>query len=965
MRHSTKLSLLVPFLLFLLLPSTALAETTGPQWTVSAVSRPTNLRPGGDSGGDAFVVLVTNTGSTVAGCTTAQYESESGRGRSPICPSTSPVVNPVTITDELPEGLSPAPGATGEDELLVQGAGTTGGNFSRNCTVDGEEQKVSCTYDGVVQSGDTLMLTFPVTVASAGELTKLREEREARGLAPTTCPAPAPAVGCVTNVVSVSGGGALSAAMETPTVISEQGASFGVSPGGATSSLSTAQAGAHPNLTASVAFNTENRGGETAGNFKNTTYDLPAGFAGDLVDTPACQAGQFLREECPVATQVGIATVILNFAGAPSVNLEPVYDLAPEPGEVGKLGFVVKSFLYEGDISVRAPGEGGEPYGLRTTFYNITAGFPETDNVSLTVWGVPASASHDPLRWNPGELANGTRDNDHFGVSADATEAPFFTNPTSCGATPLRAALKATSWQQPEEAEHPQATSMSFGPIVGCDRLGMAPVLKAEVTSDAAYSASGFDLDTEIPQTYPNPILATSTLEQETVTLPEGMTVNPSSGAGLSACSEAQFAEEQAPPPTAQAKAEGHGCPNSSKLATVKIKTPSISEEVTGSAYLAEPAPRSEAGKNPFNSLLALYLIARAGDRGVLVKAPGLVSLNQETGRITTTFGPTPEFDEGHVAASPGLPPLPASDIKFEFNQGANAPLVTPPTCGDYTVTAELTPWSTLQAATLPGGGEAFSEGNPLDPSIPPFAIFANCPSGNVPPFNPGVTAYPLHGNAGAYSPLYLKISRQDGEQEITGFSTAFPPGLTGNLSGVAQCSEAQVQQARGQTGVEAETTPACPAGSEIGYSIAEAGVGGVLAQNPGKIYLGGPFDGAPFSVVSVTAAHVGPFDLGTVVIHFPLDINPETADVTIPASPADAIPRIIKGIVVHVRNIRVYVNRNDFMLNPTSCNPSTLSATVHGDGPSGQQRDGQRPVPGRGLREPRVRAQVLRLDGE
>ena len=323
--------------------------------------------------------------------------------------------------------------------------------------------------------------------------------------------------------------------------------------------------------------------------------------------------------------------------------------------------------------------------------------------------------------------------------------------------------------------------------------------------------------------------------------MPEGMTVNPSSGAGLSACSEAQFAEEQAPPPTAQAKAEGHGCPNSSKLATVKIKTPSISEEVTGSAYLAEPAPRSEAGKNPFNSLLALYLIARAGDRGVLVKAPGLVSLNQETGRITTTFGPTPEFDEGHVAASPGLPPLPASDIKFEFNQGANAPLVTPPTCGDYTVTAELTPWSTLQAATLPGGGEAFSEGNPLDPSIPPFAIFANCPSGNVPPFNPGVTAYPLHGNAGAYSPLYLKISRQDGEQEITGFSTAFPPGLTGNLSGVAQCSEAQVQQARGQTGVEAETSPACPAGSEIGYSIAEAGVGGVLAQNPGKIYLGGP----------------------------------------------------------------------------------------------------------------------------
>jgi hypothetical protein len=462
---------------------------------------------------------------------------------------------------------------------------------------------------------------------------------------------------------------------------------------------------------------------------------------------------------------------------------------------------------------------------------------------------------------------------------------------------------------------------MPFGPFVGCDRLLMEPSLTAEVTSDAAYSATGFDLDTNIPQTYDNAQgLATSALNREVVTLPEGMTVNPSSGAGLSACTEEQYAEELAPEKTAQEKAEGKGCPNSSKLATVRIKTPSIEEEVTGSAYLAEPAPRGEAGKNPFNTLLSLYIVARAAGRGVLVKAPGIVQADETTGRLTTTFGATPAF--AGLEATQGLPPLPASDISFQFNQGANAPLVTPPTCGDDTVTAELTPWSN-------------PEGNPLDPTIPPFAIFANCPSGNVPPFNPAVTAYPLHANAGAYSPLYIKITRNDGEQEITGFSTQFPAGLTGNLSGVAECGEGEVQRARGQTGVEAEASPACPANSEIGYSIAEAGVGSVLAQTPGKIYLGGPYDGAPFSVVSVTAAHVGPFDLGTVVVHFPLDINPETADVTIPASPADVIPHIIKGIVVHLRNIRVYVNRNNFMLNPTSCPAQTLSATVLGNGPS------------------------------
>ena len=106
-----------------------------------------------------------------------------------------------------------------------------------------------------------------------------------------------------------------------------------------------------------------------------------------------------------------------------------------------------------------------------------------------------------------------------------------------------------------------------------------------------------------------------------------------------------------------------------------------------------------------------------------------------------------------------------------------------------------------------------------------------------------------------------------------------------------------------------------------------------MLAQAPGKLYLGGPFEGAPFSIVAITSADVGPFDLGTVVVHLPLDINPETAQVSIPSGPADQIPHIIKGIVIHVRDIRVYINRQDFMLNPTSCDPSTFAATVIGGG--------------------------------
>ena len=106
-----------------------------------------------------------------------------------------------------------------------------------------------------------------------------------------------------------------------------------------------------------------------------------------------------------------------------------------------------------------------------------------------------------------------------------------------------------------------------------------------------------------------------------------------------------------------------------------------------------------------------------------------------------------------------------------------------------------------------------------------------------------------------------------------------------------------------------------------------------VLAYTPGKVYLAGPFEGAPFSIAAITSAKVGPFDLGTVVVHLPLFINPETAAVSIPAGAANQIPHIIDGIVIHVRDIRVYIERQDFMLNPTNCNPMTFSATVIGGG--------------------------------
>jgi len=54
--------------------------------------------------------------------------------------------------------------------------------------------------------------------------------------------------------------------------------------------------------------------------------------------------------------------------------------------------------------------------------------------------------------------------------------------------------------------------------------------------------------------------------------------------------------------------------------------------------------------------------------------------------------------------------------------------------------------------------------------------------------------------------------------------------------------------------------------------------------------------------------------------------------------SSSDPIPRILKGIVIHARDIRVFVDRDKFIFNPTSCDRMTAAATVISTG--GQSAD-------------------------
>jgi hypothetical protein len=654
---------------------------------------------------------------------------------------------------------------------------------------------------------------------------------------------------------------------------------------------STVQAGAHEDLTVAFDF-THNSQDQTFNDVRDTIVNLPAGFTGNNTAVPTCTFAVLLTpQSCPPETQVGTITLDLTFATKLPVRMTfPVYNMAAQsPGIVAELGFAALGVTQVLPITVR-PGDSG----LTVTAPDIVT-LAEPHDVSVTTWGIPASHAHDAERGQTCAAAGGneTVECKGGGKSVNLPLRPFLSNPTSCG--PFTASMQADSWQ---EQGHFVEAQTQVGPIGECERVPFHPSIEVGPTTDSAESSSGLNISLVVPQNWAFPeSISTSNLKDTTVALPVGYTANPSLASGLGTCTPQQLeAETFSSPP-------GSGCPPEAKIGAVEVETPVLDEKLGGNIYIATPFD------NKFGSLLALYIVVKDPLRGIVVKLQGQIEPNPVTGQLVTRFDNSPQ--------------VPFGKFTLKLRQGASSPLVSPPACGTYTTEADLTPWSApLEAHHLLSSFQ-IEHGIGGGP----------CPTGGVPPFKPGILAGTLNNSAGAYSPMDIRITRGDGEQEIMRFTSILPPGLTANLSGIPFCPDADIEAAKHVSGAQEEAEPSCPAASEIGHSLVGAGVGTVLAYTPGKVYLAGPYHGAPFSIAAITSAKVGPFDLGTVVVREALVINPETGVVTVDAKASDPIPHIIDGIVIHVRDIRVYIDRPSFMINPTSCDPMSFAATVGGGG--------------------------------
>ena len=457
---------------------------------------------------------------------------------------------------------------------------------------------------------------------------------------------------------------------------------------------------------------------------------------------------------CPAQSAVGVASVviyepeILKY----STFVVPLFALEPYFGEPARFGFAIPIGKVPVilDASVRSgPGEGALPdesedYGLSVDTSNVTQ-TTGLISANVTVWGTPGDPRHDASRgWACMYESRGATV--HLPCQHPEQEHPpaFLTIPTSCSA-PLQASVEADSWAQPGVFKDylpldPMPT------LKGCNRLPFTPTVQAVSSTNSASSASGLDVNIDFhDEGFTNPEgLAQSDLKGTTVTLPEGFTINPSAGVGLVGCTPSEYARETI------ASLPGAGCPNEAKLGTVEIQTPVLSAPIHGSLYIAQPF------ENPFDSLVALYIVAKNPETGILIKLAGKVTPNLVTGQLVTTFENTPQ--------------LPFSHFNFHFREGAQAPLVTPATCGTYTTQAQLVPWSEPAAVLTDASSFEITSGVGGGP----------CPAGGAPPFTPGIEAGMQNNNAGVASPFYLRLSRTDGEQEIAGFSTNLPPGLTG-----------------------------------------------------------------------------------------------------------------------------------------------------------------------------------------
>jgi hypothetical protein len=461
----------------------------------------------------------------------------------------------------------------------------------------------------------------------------------------------------------------------------------------------------------------------------------------------------------------------------------------------------------------------------------------------------------------------------------------FITNPSLCAGPGPFTTNTVTLQSQAGQTKALKYTT-PIGPE-GC--LGEAgftappfePAFKLIPATSQSDQPDGITTEAIVPHD-PSPSgIDSSQVRNASITLPEGMTLNPAAGQGMAACTPAEIGIKTRNPVT---------CPTNSKLGTVTLTVPDLPANMPleGNVYLG-------GGPTITNPPFKVYVDAESARFGISTRLEGTVKVNESTGRVTTEFLENPE--------------QPFSDIKIAFNGGALAPIANPLTCGTALTTTSFVPYT----------------GGPTKTPSWPFTVDSNGAGGacaSPPPFVLAQSTEDHPTGGGEATNFTLNLTRKDGEQYLSKASTVLPPGLVGKIPAVPLCPQPQA------------TLGTCSSTSQIGIATTTVGSGSTPAHFSGPVYLTGPTEGAPYGMTIVVNAAVGPFSLGNVIARTRIEVNPFTARVTV----AGNVPTIFKGIPLRLKSLTVAITRQGFLINPTNCGLLATESTL-GAQQGGSQR--------------------------
>ena len=620
------------------------------------------------------------------------------------------------------------------------------------------------------------------------------------------------------------------------------------------------------------------------GFIKDLRVDLPLGLSVNPQATEQCALASFEESasKCPGGSQVGTSAITDSISGVtapptPPLTLVPVYNLVPSNGEPALFGFNAVGSNVFLKAGIDTNGAYREQSGDYHEYFTIEAPKPPLGMILK-----------NRLVFN-GVAGNGT----------------FLTTPSTCknpetaGFEHLYSTyLRADSFEE-EEAGFPNSSPLIESPLppktmpTGCSGVPFAPSVSVRPETTKTDSPDGSTVEVNVPFE-PKSSLANSDLKDAKVTLPPFMGLNPSAAGELKACTDAQLGK---------GSASAVSCPTASKIGTVSIDSPPLPDgSLTGNVYLGQQLSRDPTSGNEYR----IFVDAESSRYGISVRLIGQVSANPQTGQLTTTFSENPQ--------------VPFSAFQIKFDGGPKAVLTSPVSCGPNTTTTEMTPWTeagdaspkaSFTLSSAPGGGA--------------------CPKTLAErPFGPSFSAKTTNSQGGAYSEFDVGVSRGEGNQELKGANVLLPPGLSAKLAGLTYCPPAAIAAAAANSAAAEIAKPSCPDSSLVGDAAITAGSGPSPIAISGKVYLAGPYNGAPLSLVVITPAAAGPFDLGTVVVRVALAVNPETVQVD---AISDPIPHVFGGALLDIRTIAVHLNRKQFVLNPTNCSAMSVSGALRGGG--------------------------------